>query len=42
MIFKSRTNIKLKKLLEKELNTTKSITAIGVACDELSKQSYNN
>lgn len=40
MAFKSRTNIRLRNLLEKELNSTISIVAIGVACDELSKQPY--
>jgi len=40
-VFNSRTNIKFKNLMSKELDTTKSITMVGIACDELSKQTYD-
>jgi len=39
--FNSRTDIMLKSMLATELNSTKSLTVMGVACDEISKQSEN-
>jgi hypothetical protein len=39
--FSSRQDIRLKTILARELGKAKNITAVGIACDELSKQSYN-